>query len=156
VAEPARAPVLVIGIGNELRGDDGAGVQVARRLRAAAADDVEISIHQGEPAGLIETWRGRESAVIVDAMRSGVPPGTIRRIDASSDPLPGWLSGSSSTHALGLHEAIELARTLERLPARLIVYAVEGRCFETGAELSAAVRARIPQLVSMVLEETRH
>jgi len=155
VAEPPRAPVLVIGIGNELRGDDGAGVEVARWLRAQRPDGVEISVHEGEPAGLIDAWRDRDTAVVVDAMRSGASPGTVRRLDASSEPLPGWLRGSSSTHALGLREAIELARTLERLPARLIVYAVEGRCFQTGSELSEAVRARVPQLASLVLAEAR-
>jgi hydrogenase maturation protease len=147
--------VLVIGIGNELRGDDGAGVAVARRLRAAAPDEIEIAVHQGEAAGLIDVWRGRTTAVVVDAMRSGAPPGTIRRLDASREPLPGWVRGSSSTHALGLREAIELARTLERLPSRLIVYAIEGSSFQTGSPLTDRVRDRVGQLVSMVLDEAR-
>jgi hydrogenase maturation protease len=145
--------VLVIGIGNELRGDDGAGVAVARRLCAQAPDAIEVSVHDGEPAGLLDAWRGRETVVVVDAMRSGAPPGTIRRLDATGEPLPGWLRGSSSTHALGLREAIELARVLERLPRRLIIYAVEARCVQTGYGLSDPVRARMRRLASMVLDE---
>jgi len=156
VVEPNRAPVLLIGIGNELRGDDGAGVEVAGHLRTQVnPDEIEISVQQGEPIGLIDAWRGREIAVVVDAMCSGAPPGTIRRLDASSEALPDGLRGSSSTHALGLREAIELARALGQLPPRVIVYAVEGRRFETGSELSSEVRARIPELASMVLHEAR-
>jgi hydrogenase maturation protease len=156
VVESDRPPVLVIGVGNELRGDDGAGVEVARCLSARPEQErIEISAHQGDPVGLIDEWCGYEVAVIVDTMRSGAAPGTIRRLDASEQGLPGALRGSSSTHALGLCEAIELARIIRKLPPRVIVYAIEGRSFETGSELSEEVRARIPELASMVLHEAR-
>ena len=55
------------------------------------------------------------------------------------------------THAFGLAETIELARALDRLPARLLVYGIEGACFEAGDELSPPVRAA----VDAVREELR-
>ena len=149
-------PVLVIGLGNELRGDDGAGIEVARRLRGLAAEaGIDVRAQQGEPAGLIDAWSGRKAVVVVDTMRSGAEPGTICRFDASCEPLPAQLRGSSSTHALSLAEAIELARALEQLPPRAVVFAIEGQRFETGAALSDEVRAVIPKVAGMVLDAAR-
>jgi len=148
--------VLVIGLGNELRGDDGAGIEVARRLRGLAAEaGIDVRAQQGEPAGLIDAWSGRKAVLVVDTMRSGAEPGTICRFDASCEPLPAQLRGSSSTHALSLAEAIELARALEQLPPRAVVFAIEGQRFETGAALSDEVRAVIPKVAGMVLDAAR-
>ena len=116
--------MLVIGLGNDLRGDDGAGIEVARRLRGLAAEaGIDVRAQQGEPAGLIDAWSGRKAVLVVDTIRSGAELGTICRFDASREPLPAQLRGSPSTHALGLAEAIELARALEQLPRRVAVFA---------------------------------
>ena len=148
--------VLVIGLGNELRGDDGAGIEVARRLRGLAAEaGIDVRAQQGEPAGLIDAWSGRKAVLIVDTMRSGAELGNDLRFDASCEPLPAQLRGSSSTHALSLAEAIELARALEQLPPRAVVFAIEGQRFETGAALSDEVRAVIPKVAGMVLDAAR-
>jgi hydrogenase maturation protease len=146
--------VLVIGLGNEVRGDDAVGIEVARRVHERAAD-LEVIGLQGEPVGLLGAWLGATSVVVVDSMRSGAAPGTIRRFDATAEPVPGQLNGTASTHAIGAREAIELARILDRLPANLIVYAVEGHRFEIGAGLSVELRPCVPRLVSMVLDEVR-
>ena len=88
-------------------------------------------------------------------MRSGAELGTICRFDASREPLPAQQRGSSSTHALGLAERIELARALHQLPPRVVVFAIEGQRFETGAALSDEVRAVIPKVAGMVLDAAR-
>ena len=129
-----------LGLGNDLRGDDGAGIEVARRLRGLAAEaGIDVRAQQGEPAGLIDAWSGRKAVLVVDTMRSGAELGTICRFDARREQLPAQLRGSPSTHALGLAEAIELARALEQLPRRVVVFAIEGHRFETGAALSDEV-----------------
>jgi hydrogenase maturation protease len=146
--------VLVVGVGNELRGDDGAGIEVARRLRDAAHGiGFDVREHQGEPTELLDVWGDRRAVVLVDTMRSGEPLGTVRRLDASSRPLPIPLGGSSSTHAFTLGDAIELGRTLHRLPRRVIVFGVEGRTFEAGARLSSELQEIIPALAVAVLRE---
>jgi hydrogenase maturation protease len=146
--------VLVVGLGNEFRGDDGAGIEIARRLwDRARCVGIEVREMQGEPIALLDAWQGHDAVVVVDTMRSGAAPGTIRRLDASHEPLPAMLRGRSSTHAVGLGEAIELARALDRLPARIVVYGVEGRRFNAGAELSDELDAIIPELAEVVLEE---
>jgi hydrogenase maturation protease len=150
------SPVLVIGIGNRLRGDDSASTEVVRRLRERTAQaGIEVSERVYEPSDLLEAWRGRDAVVLVDAMRSGEAPGTILRFDASTEPLPARLRGSVSTHAFGLHEAIELGRALHRLPRRVTVLAVEGRHFELGTSRSGEVEAAVASLVCAVLREAR-
>jgi hydrogenase maturation protease len=142
----------IVGLGNALRGDDAVGLVVVRRLceLLPAADVIEQS---GEPADLLETLGdGVEAVVLVDAVSSGAPPGEVHRLDASEVALP--FAASASTHGLGLAETIELCRALGRLPARLLVYGIEGRAFELGAPLSpevgraaVAVTAELRQLL---------
>ena len=144
---------LVIGVGNELRGDDAAGLAVARQLRERT--DLDVREFEGEPIGLLDAWHGRDAVVLVDTMRSGAPAGAIRRIDASRTRLPAGLGGPTSTHAVGLADALELARAIGRLPGRVVVYAIEGRGFETGAPMSDAVRSGIDELATRVLSEVR-
>jgi hydrogenase maturation protease len=142
--------VLVVGLGNELRADDGAGLEIVRRL---AADDLpaEVRVRQlpGEPLGLLELWAGSEAVVLIDAVRSGADAGTIHRLDASSGPLPAQLTHSSS-HAVSLSETIELARGLGRLPPVVLVLGVEGGRFDIGGPLSDAVRDALERATEIV------
>ena len=126
---------MVIGVGNAARGDDAAGLIAARRLGGLE--------HEGDPVALLDVWRGADVAVVIDAVSSGAEPGTVHRFDATAAPLPARLRRSTSSHALGLAEAIELGRTLGRLPARLLVYGIEGERFEAGMELTPAVAAAV-------------
>jgi hydrogenase maturation protease len=146
--------VVVIGVGNALRGDDGAGPALAAALRARRAGaGVRVVEHDGEALGLIAAWDGARAAVIVDAVRSGAAPGTVVRHDASARALPAGTHGTASTHAIGVAAAIELGRALGRLPPRLVVYGVEGAEFATGAPLSEPVAAVVPGLADAVLAE---
>lgn len=151
--EPAGA-VLVVGLGNELRCDDAAGIEVARRLRKSGAQaGIQVREHQGESAELLDLWRGCGAVVLVDCMRSGAPAGTISRFDASRRPLPAQQRGSTSTHLFALMDAIELGRALERLPRQVIVYAVEGHTFEAGSGLSPGVEMVLGELADAVWRE---
>ncbi len=147
--------VVVIGVGNPERGDDGVGWEVVSRLEGVLPPGVRTVRTSGaDPASLMEAWRGAGSAVLVDAMVSGVEPGTVARFDAGAAPLP---SGTRlvSTHALGAQAAIELARALEALPGRLCVIGVEAASFEPGSGLSRAVAEGAAAAANAVLDEIR-
>jgi hydrogenase maturation protease len=147
---------MVVGVGNALRGDDGVGLAVAARLRErAGADELAVRELEGEGIGLLDAWSGARAVLIVDSVRSGAAPGTVHRVDATGRPLPAELRSSTSTHAIGVAEAIELARALGRLPDRLVVYGIEGGRFEAGAELSPDVAAAVDGVVDAVLDEAR-
>jgi hydrogenase maturation protease len=139
--------VILIGVGNGWRGDDGAGLAVARRVRELAPAGVEVREVEGDATALMEAWSGAARVVVVDAAESGAPPGTVQRFDARSQPLP-VRSLRSSTHAFGVSDAVELARALGRLPDRLDVYAIEGVSFTAGERLSPAVERAVAELAS--------
>jgi hydrogenase maturation protease len=137
--------IVVIGVGNAWRGDDGAGLEVARRIAARPPEGVRVVVQQRDQICLFEVWDEADDAVIVDAASSGAPPGTIHRYDAGGGPLPARLS-RSSTHAFGVVEAIELCRALGRLPRSLTVYAIEGESFEVGGEPTRQVQRAVARL----------
>jgi hydrogenase maturation protease len=130
----------VVCVGNALRGDDGAGPAVAERLRELAPG-LDVVVESGEPAALLDALDGADEVILVDAVRSGAPAGSIQRVDVDiqRNHLISNDFSTASTHGLGVAEALELARALGRLPAAVTVYGIEGRDFTLGAPLSAAV-----------------
>jgi hydrogenase maturation protease len=146
--------VILIGVGNGWRGDDGAGLAVARRVRELAPAGVEVREVESDATALVDVWSGAEHVVVVDAAQSGAAPGTVRRFDACSRPLP-VRSLRSSTHAFGVSDAVELARSLDRLPGRLDVYAIEGASFVAGDSLSPSVERAVAELADELSAERR-
>jgi hydrogenase maturation protease len=139
-------------VGNPWRCDDAAGLEVARLLRGTLPAGVELLEREGEPTALIDAWEGADVLWLVDAVSSGAEPGTLHRLDASESELPQDLF-RRSTHHVGVAEAVELARVLGRLPARTIVFGIEGGSFEIGDELTPAVAAAIDNTADAVRVE---
>lgn len=144
--------VVVIGVGNALRGDDAAGLAVAEAIRASAPDDVAVRVCEEEPSRLIDAFGDAEVAFLVDAVSTGAPPGTVHRFDASDAPVRS-LELRSSTHALGIGETLELARALGRLPRRTVVVGIEGTDFVARDGMTPAVAAGVAQAAAALLEE---
>src|ERR1017187_7447859 len=142
--------MLIIGCGNRQRSDDGAGILVAERLRELG---IEADTRIGEAADLIEAWKGADDVIIVDAVVTGAPVGTVQAWD-DRQPLT-TIRATASTHGLGVAEAIELAHVLDRLPARLRVYGVEGRRFEPGSGISPEVQRAVEEVVQRIIADVR-
>ena len=152
--------MVVIGVGNEYRRDDGVGPEVLGRLSRPAAGlaprqrpaTVELVISDGDPARMIEAWTGASLAVVVDAVRADQPvPGRLHRMVI--DRADAAEVRPVSSHGLGLHEAIGLARALGRMPDRLIIHAVEAADLGPGVGLTPAVAAAADALTSAVLAD---
>jgi hydrogenase maturation protease len=151
---PAPRTVL-IGVGNPYRRDDGVGPAFAASLRAHDLPGVSVLISDGEPSRLLDAWAGAGLAIVVDAVRCepGIP-GRISRRTLHPAPAEGPPPVSqSSTHGLGVAEAVRLAQALDRLPERLVVFAVEAGDIGYGSQLSEAVAASLPDLTRAVLAE---
>jgi hydrogenase maturation protease len=144
--------LALIGIGNPFRRDDAAGLEVVRRLRLAHPPGVRLIEEAGEPASLIEAWSSADEALVIDGIGSGSEPGRLHRFDVTDAPLPAQIF-NPSTHATGLPEAVELARELDLLPGRLIVYGIEGENFEAGESLSGPVQKTVERLVMDLYHE---
>ena len=148
------ASVLVIGVGNENRGDDAVGLAVSRWLREKVPHGAIVAEETGDGARLIELWKGFELVVLVDAAKSGAAPGTIHKYEAHKSPLPtGLFSEEYSSHAFGILRAIELARAMNQLPQRFLVYGIEGECFDEGAHMSPTIERAAHQLVELLTFE---
>jgi hydrogenase maturation protease len=143
-------PLVVIGVGNDFRGDDAAGLLAARRLHACRG--VRTVEHTRDGLSLMEHWRPTDHVVVVDALCSGHAPGTIFRFDATAGPVPGD-AGWVSSHTPGVAEGIETARILGRLPATLTVYGIEAAQVDPGADVTPAVAGAVEEVALAILEE---
>jgi hydrogenase maturation protease len=158
VTRPGRA--VVIGVGNDFRGDDGAGPAVLARLAGRVPPGVDLVASDGEPANLLETWDGASVAIVVDAVQAGQSQaGTLHRLVIETQDGPAGQqtvpegAGVSGSHQLGLGSAIGLAQVLGRLPARLIVHGIGGSDFTLGAGLSKPVAGALDDLVAAVIAD---
>jgi hydrogenase maturation protease len=151
--ETSHPRVVVIGVGNPYRSDDGVGPEVVRRVDAAAPRWVEVLEHDGEPAGLLDAWDEADLAVVVDAVSSpGVSPGHLHRAEmtGANDLTSSW---AVSSHGISPGVAIELAGALGRLPRRLVLYGIQGKTFAPGLGLSTEVEASVERVVDRILKE---
>lgn len=144
--------VVVIGIGNPDRGDDGAGAAAAALLRACDLPPwVSIVDGDGDPARLLDAWDGAELAVVVDAVHSHTAPvGHVHRLSVRGGSPVQLAPGAPTSHGLGPGDAISLAAALDRLPGAVLVFAIEGDRFELGDTMSAAVSAGVVQVVDEI------
>lgn len=96
--------VLVIGVGNPLRGDDGIGPAAVEALRGRVPQDTVLVVSDGEPARMLDLWRGADTVVVVEALRAHpARPGevhTLTPVEAACHAV-----GTASTHAFGLGSA---------------------------------------------------
>ena len=143
---------LIIGIGNRYRGDDALGCLVAEELREHAREGVDVIEHDGEPASLIDSWRGYDRIMLVDAVVSGSEPGMVHRIDLGKHMLPKHLR-SHSTHTLGVGEAVELARALDKLPPHIIFYGLEVKSLDWGMPSKYLLKRWTTKLKKQILNE---
>jgi hydrogenase maturation protease len=153
---PPRAgpPPLVIGLGNEHRGDDRSGLEVVRALRARLGEDARLIEGPEDVTELLALWTPVDRVIVIDAVRSGRAPGTVHRFELADGELPSRL-GSTSTHGLTLADAVALARSLGRLPASLTVFGIEAGSVAMGHELSVPVARAVGEVTEAVASELR-
>ena len=150
--EASGGRVVVIGVGNTFRRDDGAGISVVQAVRPFLPASVEIMELDGEPARLVEAWDDAAAAFVVDAVRTGAPAGTIHRFDATADGLPSWAPAGGS-HALGIAAAVDLGRALARIPPHLVLHRVVRAVFAVGRRRGPEVAAAVPRTVARLAGE---
>ena len=146
--------ILLIGIGNEFRSDDGIGLIIVRQIQNKQISSITVKEASGEGAALMEAWKGYESVILVDAISSGAKPGTILKIEASKEIVPAKFF-HCSTHAFGAAEAIELAREMKLMPTRLLVHGIEGVNFSAGVTISQAVQESAHHVLEQILYKVK-
>lgn len=135
---PDKPDILIIGIGNPYRYDDGVGFFVIDQLDNFKNQALEILRVKPDGYSLLEIWKDRELVIMIDAARGIGPVGTIKHFDALKENIPSKLSPVSS-HSLSLPETIALGKTVNQLPKKLIIFAIEAGDLGYGTELSPEV-----------------
>ena len=150
--------VLVLGLGNPLLGDDGAGLALLEDL--AAAPDAGVEYLDGGTQGLALLGRiaGRRALLIVDAVKTGAAPGTVHALRGAA--AMEWLRGGATTaHESNAGELLAAAALLGMAPAEIAIVGVEPERLEIGMGLTGAVSLALPEAVararSMIAEMVR-
>ncbi|SRR6266487_1965401 len=149
-----QSSIIIIGIGNEYRGDDAAGLAVIQALKIHDLPSVHLIEGMCDGMSLLACWDATSKVILIDAASSGAEAGTIYRFDALTQHIPASVS-FGSTHALGVAGALILAHTLQQLPSTLIVYAIEGKNYASGAALSPEVEQAAQKVAVQVTQEVR-
>jgi len=137
-----------IGCGNLQRMDDGAGVLVAQRLRELG---IPAEIQTGGAFELIAGWDNDEHLILVDAVMTGAPAGTIHVWEGSPPRLPH--AQHFSSHGFGMAEAFRLGQILNCLPKRITVFGIEGDQFGIGEQVSTEVAAASERVAQQIARE---
>ena len=149
----AAVTVVVIGIGNDLRRDDGIGPAVAAAVATRRLPGVRVLACAAEPAAILDAWDGAEVAVLVDAaVDDDLVPGRVRRWAAADLAV----SNRLSSHDLDLRQTYELGVALGRVPQSAVVITVDVADTGHGSGLTPAVAVALPEAVEMVLAVIDH
>lgn len=149
-------PILLVGIGQSLRGDDAAGLEAVRLWQEtylAYNPAVQVEFCELPGLGLLDLLAGAATAILVDAVASGAAPGTIHRLDR--EQLAAFVQGSNSAHGWGVAETLALGSQLDPqvLPGKIILIGIEARQMELGAGLSGEVKNALAEAARVIQDE---
>lgn len=145
-------PTLILGLGNPLQGDDGVGCRVIEALERQTLPEEFEALDGGTPGvGLVNLLEGRQQVIIIDAAEMGEPPGTVRQFPPEALTLTGS-SERFSLHRSGVADALALAHALGMKLPRIVILGVQPLRVDWGENLSAAVQAAVPQVVTAILQ----
>tara|TARA_B100000609_G_scaffold166262_1_gene139234 strand:+ start:13688 stop:14146 length:459 start_codon:yes stop_codon:yes gene_type:complete len=145
---------LLIGVGQDFRGDDAMGLLLVRKLKPILSSVWDLVESNGDGTLLMELWKDRECVYIIDAVSGPKEPGELYHFSAhESIPPADWFR--TSTHHWGIAEAIEMSRVLQTLPKALFFWGIEGRIFTHSDELSPEVNAAMEELEVLLLQHAQ-
>lgn len=144
---------LILGIGNLLLSDDGVGVHFVQRLEETRKLPGDVQVVDGGTAGLdlLYYLQDISKLIVVDAMQTGGPPGSLRRL--TGDQVPAYMALKMSPHEIALPDMLAAARLRGLYPPEVIIWGVQPGSLELGVELSPEVAARLDELVEKVVGE---
>ncbi|MBI4904054.1 MAG: hydrogenase maturation protease [Acidobacteria bacterium] len=155
-ARTAPCALLVLGAGNELLGDEGLGVHVARRLASSPTMPPGVAVLDAGTGlfDLLPELPVYERVVIVDAIRMDGGPGTVYRVELDGELDAGVEEGVPlSLHQYDLLSTLAAAKLLGLLPRHLTLIGAEPQSIQPGLELSPAMESAAERIVSLILSE---
>ena len=149
-----RQPVVVLGLGHPLMGDEGVGVALVQELAARAVDYPGVDFVDAGTGGLavLHQMDGRTKAIFVDCALMGEAPGTIRRFTPDQVASVKSVSGLSG-HEGDLLQIVAMARALGQCPKEVVFFGIEPKAVVSGRMLSDCVAGRWPEYMRQILAE---
>ena len=143
---------VVIGIGNTIHRDDGAGVHALRRLEGDSRLPDDVVLVDGGTRGLelLADAHGCARLLLLDAVDIGEKPGTVIRM-AETD-LHG-LPGAASVHQLGVADLLATLPLISNAPPEVVLLGIQPAETDWGTDLSPSVEANLGRLVDEALEQ---
>lgn len=144
----SREPILVLGVGNVLVGDEGVGVHIVQKMQEQENPE-GVDVVDGGTGGfhLLEYLRTYSRIILVDATRDGHPAGTVRQF---SPKLVSDFPANLGAHDIGLNDLISAAALLGPLPDITVVTVSITDLKPMTLELSWEVRRAIPGAIELV------
>jgi len=148
-----RIDLLVLGLGNVLCGDDGAGVIALHRLRRNYELPDNVRLVDGGTLGLdlLALVAASDSVIMIDAVRADSRPGTI--VVLEDDEVAPAVYERLSPHQIGVADLVAGAALVDRYPENVVIVGVVPETTDLQFGCSAAVEAKLPQLVDRVIDE---
>ncbi|PVV85017.1 hydrogenase maturation protease [Dehalogenimonas alkenigignens] len=153
ITDAAALPrILILGVGNILLSDEGAGVEVINKLNQCKLPEyIELVDGATRAMELADIMRGRDKVIIADAVAAGSEPGAVFRFGI--DQLAELRQMSVSVHDIGVHEAIFQLRLLGELPPDIVFYGIQPDSLALGEGLTPKVKAAVEIVKEFILQD---
>jgi len=151
-----RDDIVVIAIGQALRGDDGAGLEAVRFWQQKyqhSAASVRVEIMESPGLELLDEVKDARAVIMVDALQGNFPPGTIVRLEV--EDLASFSCAERSAHGWGLAETLKLGIALHPWigNVRLILLGIVGEEFSLGVGINPRIRAELGAVADRIETE---
>ncbi|MCW2246701.1 hydrogenase maturation protease [Azospirillum fermentarium] len=147
--------ILVLGLGNILLSDEGVGVRAVEAFQAQWTVPDGVDVVDGGTCGMdmLDIIASHRTLIVVDAVKTGAPVGTVVKITGSDVPV--FFRGRLSPHQLGLSDLLATLTLTDEAPGYVSVIGCVPASMETSLEMTPGIAARIPAMVDLLVEELR-
>ncbi len=153
----AEKPVglLVLGLGNVILGDDGLGAAAVAKVESRYRIPEGVRLEDGGTLGLalLDMIAEARNVILVDAVRTGDPPGTLVRLDG--DDVMDAVRDRLSPHQVGVADLLDVARLIDCYPDKVTLLGLTPETIDLAVVRSEAVENGLDQLVDAVVSEVR-
>ncbi len=149
----ARCPVLVLGLGNVLLEDEGLGIHALKLLQQRYEFSPEVEFLDGGTSGmaLIDVVSSRKHLLVLDAVQTGDPPGTL--VKMCDQDVPVYFGIKVTFHQLGLADVLATLELGGEQPEHVTVLGLVPESLELSLDLSEQVQSRLDGLVEAAASE---
>jgi len=153
MVEP-KARIVIVGVGNLLLKDEGIGIHIARALQQIdIPQDIKI-IDGGTSPDLPYYFKNIDKLIIIDAVKAKSKPGTVYRFHPHDVNIES--NETVSVHDFGLEQSLKTMKLMRNEPKEIIIIGIEPKEIDWGAELSAELQQKVPEIVNIILKEMSH